>query len=578
MSNKNNIVSLIIAGIFGSAMTFAGFSFFGGTQSSKMQSETTEAKPLYWVAPMDSNYRKDKPGLSPMGMELVPVYADAGSDSDSGPGTIKVSPEVVNNLGVRTATAVMGSLHAPITTVGYIKYDEDQLVHIHPRVEGWIEKLYVKSAGDPVKENQALYDIYSPALVNAQEELMIALDRKNERLIQAAEDRLNALQLPLSAVRTLKKTREVKQNITFYAPQSGVIDNLNVREGFFAKPGNALMSIGKIDQVWVEAEVFERQASEVEVGLAVTMSLAYLPGKEWLGKVDYIYPTLNPKTRTIKLRLRFENKTGDLKPNMFAQVVIHSRMTHDTLLIPKEAVIRTGRFDRVVLALGGGRYKSVEIKTGRYGERFVEVLSGIKNGENVVSSAQFLLDSESSKSSDFKRMNNEMMIENRVWVEATINSLMGNHRMMNATHQPIEVWDWPVMTMDFTVSDSINLTKLKQGMTLQIEIEKISDANYEISNVLLPNMDKPMVKPNQPKVYSATVVGIINSVMADHRVLNISREAIEKWGREAATLDFIVSEKIDFSSLTKGTEIEFSFYLSNGEFVITSLTKMEAVK
>jgi len=279
-TKTKNLASLMAAALFGSVITYASYSLLGEAPETELNGESTENKPLYWVAPMDANYRRDKPGKSPMGMALVPVYEDGGSGADSGPGTIRVSPEVVNNLGVRTASAVLGSLQSHISTVGYVQYDEDKLVHIHPRVEGWIEKLYVKAAGDPVEKGQPLYEIYSPALVNAQEELLLALDRKNKRLILAAGERLKALQLPESAIASLKKAKEVKQNITFYAPQSGVIDNLNIREGFFAKPGTELMSIGKLDQVWVEAEVFERQAPEVSVGLPVTMSLAYLPGKE----------------------------------------------------------------------------------------------------------------------------------------------------------------------------------------------------------------------------------------------------------------------------------------------------------
>ena len=181
------------------------------------------------------------------------------------------------------------------------------MVHIHPRVNGWIDTLYVKASGDPVKKGEPLYNLYSPELVNAQEELVMALERKKPRLIRASEDRLASLRVPAAAIKQIKESREVKQNITFYAPQNGVIDNLNIRQGFFVKPGTTIMSIAALDQVWVEAEVFERQVSGVAVGLPVTMTLGYLPGKEWDGVVDYIYPTLNAKTRTLRVRLRFDN-------------------------------------------------------------------------------------------------------------------------------------------------------------------------------------------------------------------------------------------------------------------------------
>jgi len=487
--SKVNLSSVIAAAIFGSVMTFAGTSFFGGSSSQEINTADVAKKPIYWVAPMDPNYRRDKPGKSPMGMELVPVYADGGSGGDAGPGTIKISPEVVNNLGVRTVMAEYKTMHSRIKTVGYVQYDEDQLVHIHPRVKGWIEKLYVKAAGDPVKKNQPLYDIYSPELVNAQEEYMLALDRKNTRLVKAAEDRLRALQLPETTIKKLKKQRKISQTITFFAPQSGVIDNLNIREGFFVMPGKTIMSIAKLDQVWVEAEVFESQSALVAKGLAVTMSLDYLPGKEWVGKVDYVYPTLNPKTRTLKVRLRFDNKDRLLKPNMFAQVIIHPNKVGKALLVPKEAVIRSGSNDRVVLALGQGRYKSIEVKIGRYDDKSAEILAGLDEGELVVSSAQFLLDSESSKSSDFKRMNHPL--------EAT---------------------------------------------------------EYE-----------------QSAPSSAEALGQINSIMLDHRMLNITRGPIEKWGRPGATLDFVVSDDVDMMGLEKGMDIQFTFHMMNGQFIVTEI-------
>jgi len=397
---------LIASALLGSALTIVTYNILlhPPTDIKGQTSTGDEKKPRYWVAPMDPNYKRDKPGKSPMGMDLIPVYKDGALDADTGPGTITISPEVINNLGVRTMIAEEKTLHTEIRTVGYVQYDEDQLIYIHPRVKGWIEKLYVKSAGAPVSQGQPLYEIYSPELVNAQEELILALGRNNQRLIQASEDRLNALRLPEIAIQSLKETRKVTRNITIYAPQSGVVNTLNIREGSFVKPDTALMSIGTLAQVWVVAEVFERQAFQVSKGQPVTMLLDYLPGKTWSGKIDYIYPTLDAKTRTVKVRLRFDNENHELKPNMFAQVIIHTQTPDNSLLVPKEAVIRSGSFDRVVLALGDGRFKSVRVKIGRYDQQFAEILSGIEAGESIVVSAQFLLDSESSKTSDFKRM------------------------------------------------------------------------------------------------------------------------------------------------------------------------------
>jgi len=497
-------------------------------------------------------------------MDLIPVYAEEAGAMDAGPGTIKISPEVVNNLGVRTALAERKALHTEIRTVGYVKFDEDQLIHIHPRVEGWIDKLYVKAEGDPVVKDQPLYDIYSPALVNAQEELVLALDRNNKRLVRAAEDRLQALQLPDIAIKTLRQNRQVQQSVTFYSPQTGVLDDLSIRQGGFVKPGTTLMSIGVLDQVWVEAEIFEDQAAEVEVGLPVTMTLDFLPGKLWQGRVDYVYPSLDVQTRTLKVRLRFDNYNADLKPNMFAQVAIHARTGDDALLIPKEAVVRTGAMDRAVLALGDGRYKSVEIKLGRKGENFTEILVGLEAGDRVVSSAQFLLDSESSKTSDFKRMNHPEKEDSSglasasAWTEGEINSVMVDHRMINVSHGSIGQWGWPDMTMDFLVAPEVNISLLEPGKRFKLQIQEISDENYEVVAV-------------RSILSSATAEGVINSIMPNHRMLNITRGPIEKWDRPAETVDFLVDSAVDMSGLKEGMKLVFSFSVSEREFLITDI-------
>ena len=570
-ATKSSTFKAILFGIvIGSAITLTAYTVLMPTSDIKNtdNNASSEQKPLYWVAPMDANYRRDKPGKSPMGMDLIAYYADNGSGPDEGVGTIRISANVINNLGVRTVSAEVKTLHTQINTVGYVTFDEDKLVHIHPRVEGWIEKLYVKAVGDPVKKDQPLYDIYSPELVNAQEEFVLALDRKNRRLITAAENRLVALQLPESAISKLKKSRKVQQNITFYAPQNGVIENLKIREGFFVKPGSTLMSIGDLSQVWVVAEVFERQANQVVQGTAVTMTLDYLPGKTWQGKIDYVYPILDAKTRTVKVRLRFNNENGEFKPNMFAQIIIHTSSNEEALLIPKEALIRTGNQDRVVLALGEGNFKSVAVSVGRFDSDNVEILSGLSAGEKVVSSAQFLLDSESSKTSDFKRMSHES-VPSTVWVDARIISLMADHKMLTLAHDAIPAWDWPEMTMDFTALDSVDFSQLKAEMTIRVEIEKVSTSDYRIIKIE-QNGDKP--------VSSATVNGTVSSVMPTHRMVTINREAIKKWDRAAGTVNFMVSDDVDMTLFTVEAYLMFTFEIHDGEFIIVSAMAMKGDK
>jgi len=511
-TNANTIQKYIkpmIFGMFiGGIITFSTYNLLTPTGSTKGTSAAIkEKKPLYWVAPMDANYRKDKPGKSPMGMDLVPVYDDGGKGPDEGPGTIYITPNVINNLGVRTVAAQYKALHSQINTVGFVTYDEDKLVHIHPRVQGWIEKLYVNAIGDPVTENQPLYDIYSPELVNAQEEFLIALSSKNQRLLIAAQNRLKSLKFPLVSISKLKRDKQVQQFVTFYAPQGGVVKQLDIREGFYVKPETMMLSIADLSQVWVKADIFEREVAQVSMGDKVTMSLDYLPNKSWEGTIEHVHPMINPKTRTGIVRLRFINEKGELKPNMFAQISIDTSANEQVLLIPKEALIRTGNQDRVVLALGEGSFKSVEVSVGRYDSESVEIIKGLREGEQVVSSAQFLLDSESSKSSDFKRMHyssdqleadqieptamgisdNSDSIPSETVSSATVNgtvvSVMVSHRMVTIDRGAIVEWGREADRVDFIVDDNVDMTLFSNNAYVMFTFE-IREGNFIIVSAM----------------------------------------------------------------------------------------------
>lgn len=397
------LTPILIAAVAGIVIGAGGLWLAGGGTDSGVEQAAGERKPLYWVAPMDPSYRRDKPGKSPMGMDLIPVYDEAGAAADA-PGTVRISPDVVNNLGVRTAEVERGRLAGTVRTTGYVQYDEDRLVRVHPRVEGWIERLHVEASGDPVQAGEPLYAIYSPTLVNAQEEFLLALKRNNPVLIQAAQERLQALKVPSEHIERLRASGKVGQAITITAPRSGVVDNLNVREGMFVRPDVAMMTIGALDRVWVIGEILEGDVREIREGDPVALSFGSSPGREWGGEVDYVYPSLNPKTRTARVRVGVDNGDGALKPGMFARMTITTRPGEEAWLVPLEALIRTGQQSRVVLALGEGRFKSIAVTVGRVGDRQVEILAGLEAGDSVVTSAQFLIDSESSKTSDFERM------------------------------------------------------------------------------------------------------------------------------------------------------------------------------
>lgn len=556
--NKSNLLSMAVAGLGGAALSASIFWLNSPETGVEAGAAESAQQPLYWVAPMDANFRRDKPGKSPMGMDLIPVYEEANGE-ESEVGAVKISPAVINNLGVRTAKVEKRMMASQISTVGYVKYDEDQLVHIHPRVDGWVEQLFVKAAGDPIEQGQPLYTLYSPQLVNAQEEFLIALKRNNQALIAAAKQRMQSLQLTPKFIEQLERSEKVQSSITFYSPQQGVIDGLKIREGFYVQPGTTLMSIGKLDRVWVEAEVFERDTSQIRVGLPVTMRLDYLPGKTWQGQVEYVYPTLNDTTRTLRVRLAFDNPDQQLKPNMFAQVVINAQPSEETIVVPKEAVIRTGKQDRVVLSLGQGRFKSIAVQIGRVGATSIEVLEGLNEEDEIVVSAQFLIDSESSKASDFKRME-ETSEPDSVWAAGEVNQVSTSARTVNISHEAVDAWDWPEMTMDFVVADDVEFERLSVGQSLHFEMTKTDDGQYQLTAIHI--MSEKAQEPAR-----ATVAGVINTINYDTRTANISREGIEKWGRGPATMDFKFAQGVTISSLKPEDNIVFTFEVAD-DFII----------
>jgi Cu(I)/Ag(I) efflux system membrane fusion protein len=311
---------------------------------------------------------------------------------------------MVSNLGVRTALAEQGSLSRRIETVGYVAYDEDTLHHVHTRVDGWIEKLATKSTGDAVSKGQLLFELYSPTLVNAQQEFLAALRSTNSALLKASEDRLTALGVGDDEIARLNRERTVNQRIRVYAEADGVIAHLGVREGIFVSPSTEVMSVANLDRVWVLADVFERQSAWVQVGQQAVVELDYVPGETWHGTVDYVYPELDPVTRTLRVRLRFDNDSEALRPNMFARVTIDGENTGEVVHIPREALIRGGSIDRVVLALGGGRFRSQAVEVGIESGDRVAIRDGLEAGDRIVVSGQFLIDSESNIEAALSRM------------------------------------------------------------------------------------------------------------------------------------------------------------------------------
>lgn len=427
--------------------------------------KTTERKIKYWVAPMDPNYRRDKPGKSPMGMDLVPVYEEDEVDDGA---TVKISAQVENNLGVKIESVKKENLSRIINTVGYATVNENRIEHITTYVDGWIRNLAVKTTGEMVEHEQLLLELYSPTLVQAQEEYLLAANSNSSELMKASEQKLVTLGVSRDQINTLKKTKKVMNEIKIHSDQNGIVSNLNVREGMFIKPETRIMTIEDLSNIWVIAEVFERQSSLVKVGQHAIATFPYLPSKKWIGTVEYVYPELDQKTHTLRVRLSFPNIDLLIKPNMYANIKIHSNPLNNVLTIPSTALIRSGDGERVIISLGDGKYRPQRITIGDQSNGKYVVLSGLKEGDNVVTSAQFLIDSESSLKASFSRMespgtNMKDMDMKEYMAMGIVKRIYLDKQSVLLDHQDIPEISMPAMEMEMSVDEKVDLNKLNEG-------------------------------------------------------------------------------------------------------------------
>lgn len=444
--------------------------------------EHKEPEILYWVAPMDPNFKRDQPGKSPMGMDLVPVYADAEGVDDN---AVRVDPAVVQNLGVRTAKVESGPLWRRVDAVASIGVDDNRVAHINLRTNGWVERMAVKAEGERVSRGDLLFELYSPDLINAQEEYVQALASGNASLVRASKERLITLGLEEAQIKALRRSRKTHRLVKVYAPQDGIVSSLKVGEGMFVKPATTIMTLADLSRVWVLAEVFERQADWVAVGQAAEVRLPYLPGRVWEGRVEYIYPELSAKTRTLRVRLGFDNPDEALKPNMYGKAAIFAGPKRDVLSVPREALIRSGTGDRLVVALGNGRFESREVLIGIESGDWVEIAEGVNAGEDVVVSAQFLIDSEASIKGSFVRLEagDDNAEPTPVQAVGTVNRVMPAANRINLSHEPIPALDWPVMTMDFQVAPGAIPEGLGTGETVDFTLEQRAGSGWIITAI-----------------------------------------------------------------------------------------------
>jgi len=387
------------------------------TPKQAKQANKTKKKIKYWVAPMDANYRRDEPGKSLMGMDLVPVYETGDDDSDEdGFPKITINASTAQNMGIRIETATINTLSRTIKTIGTVGYNEDTLHHIHTRANGWVERVYTQSLGDPVSKGKTLLEYYSPDILSAQKDLLSArrvgsaLSSRGASLVESSKVRLRDLNVPQSVITKVLKTGKSQKRIPIIAKTNGVITRVGIRNGMYITPTTELYTIADLSSIWVLVDVFEHQLTWVKKGNKAEIQVQGVPGKTWMGVVDYIYPELNPLTRTLKVRLKFDSPKQLLKPNMFADVTLFNNPKR-MLTVPSESIIYYENKPRVVKVVSDDgkskKYQPVEIKIGMKSEGQVEILEGISEGDKILVSGQFMIDSESNLQASFRRLSGE---------------------------------------------------------------------------------------------------------------------------------------------------------------------------
>lgn len=378
---------------------------------------STQAEPAGYHCPMHPEFHSDKPGACGIcGMNLVPdappgkkpSAGAAGAPAGERAGAITVSSEKQQMIGVKIVPVERRDIARVIRAVGRVEVDERSIVHLHTKVEGWVEKLYVNTTGQRVRRGDPLYEVYSPKLLSAQQEYLIALRGRRamegasvpearatgEALVESARRRLELWDVPEGTIRALERTGRPSRMLTFHSPVDGVVLEKMAVAGLRVEPGTDLLTLADLSRLWILADVYEYELPFVHEGQEATVSLSYLPGRTFQGKVLYIYPTLDEKTRTAKVRLEIPNPDGALKPGMFADVSLSSEM-RGVLAVPDSAILDSGLRQIVFVSLGEGRFEPRGVKPGRKAEGQTEILSGLDEGERVVSAASFMLDSES---------------------------------------------------------------------------------------------------------------------------------------------------------------------------------------
>ncbi|MEO8417689.1 MAG: efflux RND transporter periplasmic adaptor subunit [Methylophilaceae bacterium] len=446
----------------------------------------------YWYDPMVPTQKFDRPGKSPfMDMQLQPKYA--GDDMAEGDSTVAISAQAMQNLGIRLAKAEMIRLGDALAAVGRIEPDERRFYAVQARIPGFVERLLVRAVGDPVKRGQKVAEVYAPELLGAQQEYLALLSlgaTTGDDLKQAARQRLKLLGMSEGEIAGITSSGQASPRYGIYAPASGVLAELGVREGAQLMPGSSLMQISDLSSVWLIAEVPERDAARFKLGSTAEVQLQGMGGQPYTGQVSYIYPVLDQTSRTLRVRIQLANLKGELRPGMYANVSLAGE-ARQVLAVPTESIIATGKRKLVIVKEEHG-FRPVEVVTGQEGSGKTEILKGLAEGENVVASGQFLIDSEASLSGVLARLELQSATDSmQAGAKTPAKMPIGTGKVVEVdakanhvtlAHEPIPALGWPSMTMGFGVKDAQQLKALKPGDQVEFEL-KAQDDEYVIERI-----------------------------------------------------------------------------------------------
>ncbi len=474
-------ISLVVGG--GAGYWFAHQE--EGSQSA-LVSQKQDAKVLYWYDPMKPEHHFDKPGKSPfMDMQLVPKYADENTAmTDESRPTVKIDPSLQQNLAIRYGTVEQAVIGNAMFTNGILQANERQTAILQTRASGFVQRVYGHAVGDMVRQGSPIADISIPEWTGEQTEFLAVLRTGDRSLIQASRQRLQLLGIPQNVIHQVERTRRVQSNITLQAPISGFIDSLEVRNGMALAMGQTLATIKGINPIWLEAAVPEKQIAGIKRGMSVEANFAAFSQKV-TGKVIDILPTLDTTSRTIKVRIELPNPSGQLKPGMFASVKLSSN-PQSSLIVPEQAVIRTGTRNIVIVAHEQGRFEPVVVQLGQSDGNKIAILEGLKVGQKVVISGQFLIDSEANLQGVLDKLNTGKSITPSQAVKTSKYQGIGKVEKVTAqevtiSHQAITELGWGAMTMSFKQPVQ-PFTQIQQGDQVNFSFTKVGDA-YVISDI-----------------------------------------------------------------------------------------------